>query len=214
MNNQFLFDFEVLRCRLLIRDFFLSYSTTEIYENIGQVLSLVNLQLENINPGDPSQLQLNHDLIEAAIRDLRKMSSSFFPEQVMDNKDGFERMLYDAVQILYPEQTIILNVLFNDARLWHKARIVIFSFILEALSFLSSRLVSCDAILLRFQAGIIEIVLERVVVPVGTLNQVMSDLAFYGGFSNALLLMNGEFGMNSYAYGTSLEFILKPDFDE
>jgi nitrate/nitrite-specific signal transduction histidine kinase len=61
-NQSFLFKYEILRARLETRNFFLKNTVREVYENIGQVLSLVRLQLALIDGASKEEKNIDEEL--------------------------------------------------------------------------------------------------------------------------------------------------------
>jgi signal transduction histidine kinase len=71
------FEQTLLRSRLEIQDQTFSYIGKEIHDNIGQVLSLVRINLNTLNPSlDEQKISLMDELMEKAITDLRNLSHS------------------------------------------------------------------------------------------------------------------------------------------
>jgi hypothetical protein len=103
-NKKMLFDLEVLKARLEIRDFFLKTTVKDIYENVGQVLSLVRMQLAVLNP-DISELPVDElvssgHLVGQSIRDLRNMSRSFYPDEDITKEEGITNALRHTIHVL------------------------------------------------------------------------------------------------------------------
>jgi hypothetical protein len=106
MNKELLFRHEVLRARLEIRDFFLSNAFREVYENIGQILSLIRIQLAD-RPSHPAplrdkQIGAASDMIGKSIRDLREMCRCFFPDTDILREAGFAEGIRQVIGIMYP----------------------------------------------------------------------------------------------------------------
>src|SRR5688572_30801693 len=98
INIKTLFELEVLRARLEIRDFFLKNLFREVYENIGQVLSLVRVMLASPGAGT----ERASELVGKSIRDLRQMCKSFFPDADLLQQNGFANGIKETVEIIYP----------------------------------------------------------------------------------------------------------------
>ena len=92
-NNDLLFKYAVLSARLEIREFFLKYAVREVYENIGQVLSLVRIQLASFDTQEllekPEDIVQSGNLVGQSIRDLRSMCRSFYPDKDLLKDGGF-----------------------------------------------------------------------------------------------------------------------------
>jgi hypothetical protein len=103
-NKQLLIKYEILRARLEIREFFLKTSVREVYENIGQVLSLVRMQLSIFDPeklGHKTEdIVQSGDLVGQSIRDLRSMCRSFYPDVDILKNGGFIEGLESTLKIL------------------------------------------------------------------------------------------------------------------
>jgi len=82
--RRLLYQHEVLRARHEIREYYLKRVTREVYENIGQVLSLVGLELGMVEPGGDmivkEKVERMEELVRQTIRDLRQMSRSFYKD--------------------------------------------------------------------------------------------------------------------------------------
>ena len=95
----------MLRARLEIREQFLNSIVRDVYENVGQVLSLVRMQLSMANhaPGEKQReiLENSGKLVEQAVRDLRDMCRSFFPDREFFN-DGQLQAIDKGLSIIQP----------------------------------------------------------------------------------------------------------------
>jgi signal transduction histidine kinase len=82
------FDKLLLESKYEIQEQTLKNISQEIHDNIGQVLTLVKVNLININPEQPTQVQErladSQQLVSKAIRDLRDLSKSLNTDYVMD----------------------------------------------------------------------------------------------------------------------------------
>jgi two-component system, NarL family, sensor kinase len=88
---------ELLKSQLEIREQTLHYISQEIHDNIGQVLSLVKLNLNavqaNNQAGNEEKIQTSKELVGKAIQDLRSLSKSL-------NTDYINRLkLSESLQI-------------------------------------------------------------------------------------------------------------------
>src|ERR671926_1311362 len=103
-HEQLLFRHDVLRARLDIRDFFLKNTVREVYENIGQVLSLERMQLAMLDSDKKAaiaSIESPGNLVGQSIRDLRVMCKSFYPDADIINENGFVEALRDTITILF-----------------------------------------------------------------------------------------------------------------
>ncbi len=82
--SKLIYQHEVLCARQEIQEQHLNIVIREVYENIGQVLSLANMEIGMLQEEDsmPSTQRLNRisELIRKAIADLRQMSSNLYPD--------------------------------------------------------------------------------------------------------------------------------------
>lgn len=104
--EEFQYQYELLRTRLEIRQYFLNTVVKEVYENIGQVLSYVRMQLA-LAKNDPQaawndMIEPGYQLIGKTIGDLRNMCKLFNPEQNIIKKQGFPEVIRLEVKTQYP----------------------------------------------------------------------------------------------------------------
>jgi len=80
------FDLEILRSRLEMREQTLQNISEEIHDNVGQVLSLANLNLSSVeldnSPRDRELIDRVMTLLSKAIGDLRNLSRTLDPENI------------------------------------------------------------------------------------------------------------------------------------
>src|SRR5215210_9587793 len=97
---------EALRARLEIRDFFLKTAVRDVYENIGQVLSLVRMQLAHLNTNAKvdinEKIDTSGNLIGQSIRDLRVMCRNFYPDLELLKEEGLVEGAENCIRILFP----------------------------------------------------------------------------------------------------------------
>lgn len=101
------YQYEVLLARYEIRDHYVNEMIQEVYQNIGQVLSLVRIQLSLLShnydavkekAAEPSEL------IGKVIQDLRNMCRSLDPEKEFLVKSGLIRALEQELKLLNGDQ--------------------------------------------------------------------------------------------------------------
>jgi len=136
-HEQLLFRHEALRARLDIRDFFLKNTVREVYENIGQVLSLVRMQLAMLDTNKKVAIESKESpghLVGQSIRDLRVMCKSFYPDADILNEAGFVEALRDTVKILYQyeEPSIKINGIEKETQ--PELKLVVFKMVQEILT--------------------------------------------------------------------------------
>src|SRR5437763_9259831 len=136
-HEQLLFSHEALRARLDIRDFFLKNTVREVYENIGQVLSLVRMQLAMLAADTKVALKSVEspgNLVGQSIRDLRVMCKSFYPDAEILNDEGFVEALRDTVKILYQSEDPAITVNGIQKEIQPELKLVVFKMIQEILT--------------------------------------------------------------------------------
>jgi hypothetical protein len=101
-----LFQYEILRARFALREHYLTTIVKDVYENIGQMLTLVRVQLSIIKCGSASlqmqQIDAPGKLIGSAIQDLRDMCQRFYPELNIDSVDKLGLAIKQLVNSFYP----------------------------------------------------------------------------------------------------------------
>lgn len=95
--------YTVLQARFDIREYFLNTVVKEIYENIGQVLTLVHMQLSLLNDSNNQTVtdaSAPKRLITQSIRDLRFICTQLFSDlTIVDNKKWIEGLEYTIVTL-------------------------------------------------------------------------------------------------------------------
>ncbi len=92
------FDQALLQTQLEVQEQTMKQISLEIHDNIGQVLSLVNLNLQTLSPGDTEKLNTTSVLVNKAITDLRSLSKSLNPESI--GKKGLTELLQEELNLL------------------------------------------------------------------------------------------------------------------
>jgi signal transduction histidine kinase len=72
----------ILKTQLEVQEQTMRQISQEIHDNVGQVLSLVNLHLKTMKAGDTEKLDTTTSLVNKAIEDLRNLSRSLNPESI------------------------------------------------------------------------------------------------------------------------------------
>jgi len=113
-NKNLLFRYELLKARLEIRSFYLENTVKEIYENIGQVLSLVRMQLALADKQTKEEadkiIASSGQLVGQSIQDLRVLSKSFYPDADILNNQDFIEGIEDILVILFSDKKVVVNV--------------------------------------------------------------------------------------------------------
>lgn len=81
-NLQFEYEQTLLKSQIEIQEHTLQHISREIHDNIGQVLSLVSLNLNTLQLNDQKKLDSTNGLVSKAITDLRALSKSLNPDRV------------------------------------------------------------------------------------------------------------------------------------
>lgn len=146
--NQFkklLYEHEVLWARYDIRDHYLKNITQVVYENIGQVLSLVRLQLSLLlhensfsDAGSVKESATGpYNLIGKAIVDLRTMCRSFDPEMEYLVKLGFLQALENELKLLdIDEVRHVIEVKGEPTPLINGTELIVFRMLQEILYYI------------------------------------------------------------------------------
>ncbi len=100
-KKKFLFNYEILKARLAIRDVFMQNAVKNIYENIGQVLSLIRMQLAAHSLTSVPSSNEAGNLVAQSIKDLRLMGNSFHPDDDLLAHDVDARGFCDALNLMY-----------------------------------------------------------------------------------------------------------------
>ena len=78
------YDYEVISATLKVREFFLRMVVKNIYENIGQVLSLACMQLSmvksNFTIASLEDIDASKNLLSQSVKELRNMCKKFYPD--------------------------------------------------------------------------------------------------------------------------------------
>ncbi|MEO5999693.1 MAG: hypothetical protein ABIN89_23055 [Chitinophagaceae bacterium] len=94
---------EIFRAKLEIRDHYIKTIVRDIYENTGQVLSLVRIQLTTLGTLVKDDLKIHlaesGELVGKAICDLRDMGKSFYPEKEILTESGFVNALKRELKV-------------------------------------------------------------------------------------------------------------------
>jgi hypothetical protein len=136
--EEFLYQYELLRTRLEIREYYLNAVVKEVYENIGQVLSYVRMQLALAKNDQPTawneKIEPSYQLIGKTIGDLRNMCKLFNPEENVFKKHGFLEVIRREVITQFPQVVFQANA--TDANIpdMHDEKmLVVLGIILELL---------------------------------------------------------------------------------
>lgn len=130
-TKRLLYPYEVLRARFDIRDFFLKMLVKQIYEQTGQTLSLVRLQMSMAD--ESTSRQDSGDLLEQMIRDLRSMSKSFFPDENTANERSLFYILESAYGKIFTAKKLRFSMQDENLDLSQEDQLIIVKILLDAL---------------------------------------------------------------------------------
>lgn len=139
--EKLLYQYEVLLARLSVREHFLKTVVREVYENIGQVLSLIRVQLSSLQPGFAAEsregISSSGELVGQTIRELRTMCRLFYPEENILGQQGFPNAVQTAILNQYPGAVISLPAEQNEFSGWQEDRLLLlYSIVLEVVEWL------------------------------------------------------------------------------
>ncbi|MEI6950401.1 hypothetical protein V9K67_24680 [Paraflavisolibacter sp. H34] len=102
--KKLLYEHEVLWARLEIRDHYLNKVVQEVYENIGQVLSLVKVQLALLSQTGGAGVTATEPcvLVSQVIKDFRAMCRNFYPEKELISRQGLLQALENELNLADP----------------------------------------------------------------------------------------------------------------
>lgn len=105
--EELLYQHELLLAKLSVRDHFLKTVVREVYENIGQVLSLIRVQLSSLQAGfvngERDRVHSSGELVGQTIRELRTMCRLFYPEENFLGEHGLAEAIRSEIKTLFPE---------------------------------------------------------------------------------------------------------------
>jgi hypothetical protein len=141
-TRKLLFQHEVLRAKLELKTHLLESVVKDIYEQTGQVLSLVRVRLATVE--DQLDEHLKSEIVETgilvgdAISRLRRISKHLFPEQEIVTDSGFLKILNDALKIDFDSSADILHVSGTTSSLDEEPGVILLAIILNILSFIKT----------------------------------------------------------------------------
>lgn len=129
---------ELLKAQLEIREETLQNISQEIHDNIGQVLSLANLQLTaielNDNPFATTKIYKSMELVSKAISDLRNLSKTLNAEHIV--KLGLRKSVEFDLELIEKSGvfTTSMQVTGGEQTLHSSIEIIVYRIIQEALN--------------------------------------------------------------------------------
>lgn len=86
----------ILSAQLEVQEQTMRQISQEIHDNVGQILSLVNLNLKMIKPGQEEKLNATSELVNKAIADLRSLSKNLNPDAI--TKTGLIQLIKNDLE--------------------------------------------------------------------------------------------------------------------
>ncbi len=136
-----LYQYEVLRTRLKIREHYLGTVVKEVYENIGQMLSLIRVKLSTLQLGFESSatetIDSSGEMVGKTINELRSMCRLFYPEEEIISGYGFYKVISEEIRVKFPEATCFIDdtiKVTDDIR--GEKGLIVFGILLEIISML------------------------------------------------------------------------------
>lgn len=131
---QNLFEHEKLISRLETQEETLNHISQEIHDNIGQVLSLVRLQLNTLGTNPPEEkINETDELLGKAITDLRMLSHSLHTDRIKNI--GIEEAIRQSLDELKKSgYTTCLNCTNENNIINEEASVIIYRMVQEALN--------------------------------------------------------------------------------
>ncbi|HEY8896672.1 MAG TPA: hypothetical protein VIM79_17735 [Niastella sp.] len=164
-NEEFLYQYELLRTRLEIREYFLNAVVKEVYENIGQVLSYVRMQLALAKTDSPTawneKIEPGYQLIGKTIGDLRNMCKLFNPEEAIIKKHGFFEVIRQEVTSQYPLAVYQANIMKeNLPNTQDEKMLVVLGMILELLVLLKEEKRPLQLFSITASANVLQFIMQ------------------------------------------------------
>ena len=137
-TRKLLYKHEVLRAKLELKNHLLESVVRDVYEQTGQVLSLVRFRLAAVEGRLNEQLKPEiadaGNLVGEAISGLRKISKNLFPEQEILTDSGFIKTLYEELKIHLAGNPDIIKVSGTPSTLEQEPGIILLAIILSIIS--------------------------------------------------------------------------------
>jgi nitrate/nitrite-specific signal transduction histidine kinase len=130
------FLYAVLQARFEIREYFLKTAVKDVYENIGQVLSFVQIQLSLMTPAFTNPIdetEMTQNLVAQSIKDLRLMCSQFYSDiDIMEHTKWLRGIEY-TIKTLNLNGSQPIKVSGTENEISAELRILLFQIIQEIL---------------------------------------------------------------------------------
>lgn len=129
---------EILESKLEIQEQTLKYISQEIHDNIGQALSLVKLNINTMNHGEPELLQNkivdSRQLITKVIQDLRDLSRTLNTDYIMES--GLLKVIEYELGMIKKSGVfeVVLETQGDEYRLENQQELILFRIVQESLN--------------------------------------------------------------------------------
>jgi len=197
VNNSLLIDNEALRARLKIRDFFLDNTVREIYQNVGQALSAVRLELDAARL-DLAMIQAAGQIVAQAIRDLRRMGKNFNPDATLLEQEGFTESIKSVIGIVYPENAPAVTCNHRQADIRPEVKFIAFNAFLKMLVTIKENQKECSSVLVSSTRRALHIALDF-----ESTREEANSLGQTAGLDESVSLLNGQFHSTTRRSGIS-----------
>lgn len=163
-NNELLFMNITLQARLDIRDFFLENTVREIYENVGQVLSVVRMQLAVLDSGfdvksvTTAEIGTPGNLVGQSIRDLRALCKSFYPDADILRSEGFFNAFQNTIEILFRNAKASFKIKGAIKDIQDEVKLFVFTMILEILIAIKGIEANCVRLIVYYLEDEVQII--------------------------------------------------------
>ncbi len=139
--EKLLYQYEVLRTRLKIREHYLGTVVKEVYENIGQMLSLIRVKLSLLRQGSENgeeSISSSGEMVGQTINDLRSMCRLFYPEETIISGAGLYKVIDEEVRTQFPRATCLADEkTLTTARLGGERGLIVFGILLEIVTMIA-----------------------------------------------------------------------------
>lgn len=137
-TRKLLYNHEVLRSKLELKNHLLESVVREIYEQTGQVLSLARFRLATaegrLDDSFKSEIAEAGSLVSDAISKLRRLSKNLFPEQEILADSGLTQTLHEQLQLDLLENPETLEVSGTPATLDQGPGVILLATVLSIIA--------------------------------------------------------------------------------
>ncbi len=209
------FEQTLLQSKLEIQEQTFRDISQELHDNIGQVLSLVRLNLNTLNtPADPEKISTMDSLLDKALTDIRSLSHSLDADYIRDN--GWEIPVTKLLNDLQNTSKYTTSIQLDEylPALGNQKPIILFRMIQEVINNIV-RHASADKISLEAKNEN-----DVLVITLGDNGKGFDRRAISAGsglrnLTNRAKMINAELAINSQpGHGTTVNISIKPEKSE